>query len=178
MNCAKIKDQLGAYLDGELKAVMRKQVDEHLPGCFSCREELASERRFNEFAHEVNSLFDEPVPPGFLTRVSRLALAERAPVEGRAAGSSLIWQWLRPFSPPLRAAIVAALLLAGFGGVKSGRIVTDLVADSSSSDQTEAMGVLGMMPAEREMMQLMHGAKISAFDQTPQPSAQKSGEQQ
>lgn len=178
MNCAKVKDQLGAYLDGELKAATRKQVDEHLLRCSSCREELAREREFNEFAREVNAVFDEPVPPGFLARVARLAQAERAPAEGRAAGGSLIWRWLRPFSLPLRAAIVAALFLAAFGGVKSGRIVTNLVADSSSPGQTEAIGVLEMMPAEREMMQLMHGAKISAFDQTHQPSAQKSGEQQ
>jgi len=172
MNCAKVKDQLAAYLVGELKAATRKRVDEHLLGCLSCRAELASERAFDEFVRGAGQLFDEPVPPDFLERVVNLARAEpaSAAVDGGAADRSLLWQWLMPFSLPVRAAIVAAILLATFGGIQSGRIVTGLLANlsASSSSQPDPMAVLEMMPVEQEMMQLMHGVKIGALDQ-PRP---------
>jgi anti-sigma factor RsiW len=172
MNCTKVKDQLAAYLAGELNAVARKRVDEHLLGCISCREELARERAFDDFVREAGIAFDEPVPPGFLKRVVNLAEAESAPavVSGRAAGSALLWQWLMTFTLPVRVAIIAGIILATFGGIQSGRIVTGLVTNSSSTGQPDPMAVLEMMPVEQEMMQLMHGAKIGALDQTaPKP---------
>jgi anti-sigma factor RsiW len=175
MNCRKIKDQLAAYLNGELYAARRAQVDEHLLGCPSCRAELARERAFDEFVREANPLFDEPVPHGFLKRVVNLAVAESASatVEVRAPGSPHLWQWLMHFSLPVRAMIVAAIILATFGGIQSGRIVTSLVANSSSG-QPDPFEVLEMMPVEQEMMQLMHGVEIGALDQ-PQS---KSGDRQ
>jgi anti-sigma factor RsiW len=180
MNCAKVKDQLAAYLVGELNAVTRKHVDEHLLGCFSCRTELARERAFDDFVRDVGTAFDEPVPPGFIKRVVNLAQAESASavVEGRAAGSALLWQWLMTFTLPVRVAIIAGIILATFGGLQSGRIVTGLVMNSSSTGQldpmADPMAVLEMMPVEQEMMQLMHGAKIGALDQT----GPKSGDRQ
>jgi anti-sigma factor RsiW len=168
MNCTKVKDQLAAYLVGELDAVARKHVDEHLLGCLSCRAELARERAFDDFVRDVGTAFDEPVPPGFLKRVVNLAQAESASaaVDGRAAGSMLLWRWLMTFTIPVRAAIIAGIILAIFGGIQSGRIVTGLMMNSLSSGQPDPMAVLEMMPVEQEMMQLMHGAKIGALDQT------------
>jgi anti-sigma factor RsiW len=172
MNCTKVKDRLAAYLAGELNAVTRKHVDEHLLGCISCRAELARERNFDDFVREAGIAFDEPVPPGFLKRVVNLAQAESAPVavDGRAAGSTLLWQWLMTFTLPVRVAIIAGIILSTIGGIQSGRIVTGLVTNSSSTDQldptADPMAVLEMMPVEQEMMQLMHGAKIGALDQT------------
>jgi anti-sigma factor RsiW len=168
MNCTKVKDQLAAYLVGELNSVTRKQVDEHLLGCLSCRAELARERAFDDFVRNVGTAFDEPVPPGFLKRVVNLAQAESvsAAVDGRAAGSTLLWKWLMTFTIPVRAAIIAGIILATFGGIQAGRIVTGLVTNSSSTGQPDPMAVLEMMPVEQEMMQLMHGAKIGALDQT------------
>jgi anti-sigma factor RsiW len=176
MNCIKVKDQLAAYLVEELNAVTRKHVDEHLLGCLSCRTELARERAFDDFVRDVGTAFDEPVPPGFLKRVVNLAEVESASatVEGRAAGSALLWQWLMTFTLPVRVAIIAGIILATFGGLQSGRIVTGLVMNSSSTNQPDPMAVLEMMPVEQEMMQLMHGAKIGALDQT----GPKSGDRQ
>src|SRR5262245_33098838 len=134
MKCTEVKDRLAAYLVGELKAATRERIDEHLLGCLSCRAELARERAFDEFLHEAGMPFDEPVPPGFITRVVNLAQAESASdaVDTRAAGGSSFWQWLMHFSLPVRAAIVTAIILAIFGGIQSGRIVTGLVTNSSS----------------------------------------------
>jgi anti-sigma factor RsiW len=176
MNCTKVKDRLAAYLVGELNAVTRKQVDEHLLGCLSCRAELARERAFDELVRDVGAAFDEPVPPGFLKRVVNLAQAESASaaVDGRAAGSAPLWQWLMTFTIPVRAAIIAGIILATFGGIQAGRIVTGLVTNSSSTGQPDPMAVLEMMPVEQEMMQLMHGAKIGALDHT----GLKSGDRQ
>jgi anti-sigma factor RsiW len=164
MNCTKIKDQLAAYLAGELKTAARKRVDDHLLGCLSCRAELARERAFNEFVRET--LFDEPVPPGFLKRVVNRARTDPTPADVRAVGGAQLWQWLMSFSLTVRAAIVAAIILATFGGIQSGRVVTGLVTNSSSIGRPDPMAVLEMMPVEQEMMQLMHGAEIGALDQT------------
>jgi anti-sigma factor RsiW len=176
MNCTKVKDKLAAYLDGELNAVTRKHVDEHLLGCLSCRAELARERAFDDFVRNVGTAFDEPVPSGFPKRVVNLAQAESASaaVDGRAAGGTLLWKWLMTFTIPVRAAIIAGVILATFGGIQAGRIVTGLVTNSSSTGQPDPMAVLEMMPVEQEMMQLMHGAKIGALDQT----GPKSGDRQ
>ena len=176
MNCTKVKEQLAAYLAGELKAATRASVDEHLQGCLSCRAELARERAFDEFVRQAGPQFDEPVLPGFLMRVVNLAEAESASrsVDTRAANGSPFWQWLMHFSPPIRAAIVAAIILATFGGIQSGRIVTSLVMSSSLRGQPDPMEVLEMMPGEQEMMKLMHGAEIGVLDQMHP----KSGEHQ
>jgi anti-sigma factor RsiW len=169
MICLKVKDQLAAYIAGELRSATKAQVDEHLLGCLSCRAELAREQAFDEFVREAGILFDEPVPPGFLKRVVDLAQAESASasVEGRGqmSGNSHYWRWLMHFSPPVRWAIIAAIILATFGGIQSGRIVTGLMMNTSSG-QPDPMAVLEMMPVEQEMMQLLHGAKIGALDQT------------
>jgi len=41
MDCLQVQDRLSAYLDGELPAELRRQVEEHLEACPACREELA-----------------------------------------------------------------------------------------------------------------------------------------
>jgi anti-sigma factor RsiW len=168
MNCTKVKDQLAAYLHGELEAEARKRVDGHLLGCLACRAELARERAFDDFVRDVAAEFDESLPPGFLKRVVNLAQSESASaaIAGRSARPSLLRHWLMAFSLPVRVAIIAGVILATFGGIQSGRIVTGLVDNSSATGQPDPMAVLEMMPVEQEMMQLMHGAKIGAPDQT------------
>ncbi len=168
MNCTNVKDQLAAYLAGELEVEARKLVDGHLLGCLACRAELARERAFDDFVRDVTTDFDEPVPSGFLKRVVNLAQTESAcaAIAGYSVRSSLLWQWLMTFSFPVRVAIIAGIILATLGGIQSGRVVTGLLANSSSTGQLDPMAVLEMMPVEQEMMQLMHGAKIGAPDQT------------
>ncbi len=172
MNCAKVKDQLGAYLDGELKAAARKQVDEHLPGCISCQAELARAREFDQFARAINTAFDEPAPPGFATRVANLARAESLPAEAGRGWS--IREWWRPMSLPMRAAIAAAVLLVAMAGMKSGRIVSDQLARRGAPPPAPVLEMLEMTPAERGIMQLSHGAQIAALTS---PQAAQEGRQ-
>jgi anti-sigma factor RsiW len=42
MRCADVKERLSAYLDRELEPVHERLLREHLDGCVSCREDLAS----------------------------------------------------------------------------------------------------------------------------------------
>jgi anti-sigma factor RsiW len=42
MRCADAKERLSAYLDRELEPVQERPLQEHLDGCVSCREDLAS----------------------------------------------------------------------------------------------------------------------------------------
>jgi anti-sigma factor RsiW len=47
-----VTDQLGAYLDGELERSRRRQVEEHLQDCPSCRKELAELRTLSSYLQD------------------------------------------------------------------------------------------------------------------------------
>ena len=70
---------LGAYLDGEVTAVLREQIETHLEGCLACQTELASLEQLSDllhsspppplrgsdatFARKVLARISQPVPP-------------------------------------------------------------------------------------------------------------------
>lgn len=100
-------DLLGAYLDAELPAETRAQIDAHLVGCARCRRELRVQ-------HEVRRILgNEPpaaAPPTFHARIAAAIAAApppvadipRAPFAGRRMGRAL--------------AAVTLLALLGLGG--------------------------------------------------------------
>ena len=48
-----MRDNLSAYVDGELTAAIREDVESHLEGCAECRAELASLRSLVSLLHQV-----------------------------------------------------------------------------------------------------------------------------
>ena len=98
-------DLLGAYLDAELPAETRAQIDAHLVGCARCRRELRVQ-------HEVRRILgNEPpvaAPPTFHARIADAIAAAPRPVADI------------PRAPrrPVRAglAVAAVALLLGVGG--------------------------------------------------------------
>jgi anti-sigma factor RsiW len=83
MECDRVKGLLAAYLDSELSAEERAEVDKHLSSCRDCRRELESMRRAQD---AVRSL-----------------LKEKASGQEPAAGS---WEQLRPSLDVYRPSLV------------------------------------------------------------------------
>lgn len=62
MRCADVKERLSAYLDRELEPVLERVLREHLDGCVSCREDLASLQALDA---QVQALTYVPMNPEF-----------------------------------------------------------------------------------------------------------------
>lgn len=105
MNCAEIKDELSAYIDGELPPARRADVEAHVAGCPQCRQQVAELR---QLAAGVAAMPKMQPAPQFLAEVrGKLARGERP--------ESRPWQdvLFHPFWPkvPLELVAVAAALM-------------------------------------------------------------------
>ena len=104
---AHVRDELGAYVEGDLPLPERSRVDEHLSQCASCREEL------HELRVTVALLrgMPDPEPPPYLaTRV----MARIEAGEGRREG---LPRWLeRLLRPPVAVVVAAAAATVFFYG--------------------------------------------------------------
>jgi anti-sigma factor RsiW len=67
MRCAEVKQRLSAHLDRELEPVLEGVLREHLDGCVSCREELASLQTLDA---RVQALTHLPMAPEFVDRLT------------------------------------------------------------------------------------------------------------
>ena len=119
-----------------------------------------SEEDFDRFLRDIDDLYgDAPglaVPPHFVARVR--AKAESALVAERRS----IWNSFWDFSVPVRVAAVSALLLASFGGIRTGLVITDLVTAKRKPEPVIQME-MDMAPAEQSLVQLVHseGAAVA-----------------
>lgn len=135
MRCEEIQDRLSAYLEGELEAAERRNIESHVEECVGCRQELALLRRT---VSTLQSLEEIEVPP-------RLTAAIQADVNARGR---FRWRQLasRLFFPlhiklPLEA---MALLLVSLGVVYVYRSAPELaqaprpqaVTERESRDKT------------------------------------------
>lgn len=102
MKCPEVRENLAAYLDGEVDGAPRQAMDAHFAGCPAC----AAERSAQAAAWRLLDLVEAPAaPPGFEGRVAALARAE-GPPGGRILG----------LTRPAAAAAAAAVVLAVGGG--------------------------------------------------------------
>ena len=62
MTCEEVRDQLSAFLDGELEVVQRRQVEEHLQGCAACRAALHMLEEISAAVHDVPWVADDVLP--------------------------------------------------------------------------------------------------------------------
>ncbi len=77
---------LGSYLDGELDASKLIEIDEHVAGCDSCREEAQLLRAMRGSLRRVVRTAS---PGGLRDRIGAAMLAERAREDARSEGASL-----------------------------------------------------------------------------------------
>ena len=106
MECADIKELLSDYIDGALDPQTRAIVEEHLPGCEGCREELMS---LKTLIQDLRSLDAVKAPSDFLEKVH-----ER--IEGRSRFLKIIHMFFVPMriKIPLQFATVAATAVLVF----------------------------------------------------------------
>jgi hypothetical protein len=89
-----ISPWLGAYLDGELSAGQRAQVDAHLPGCAACQAEL------HALAALSSLLRADPLPPAALSADDFAArVMARLPRSPRLALPARIFHQAWKFAP-------------------------------------------------------------------------------
>src|SRR6266576_2214538 len=94
MTCESARELIESYLDGELDAGLRAEVQDHLSSCSSCAETHA---RVRELQTNVRSQAPYYDPPPDLQRRVRTALAQAANSEdkiGATVRPSGSWQWM------------------------------------------------------------------------------------
>ena len=113
-----------------------------------------SDEAFTHFLRDIDDLYgDAPgliVPPHFAARVVARAAAESVAMAERKS----VWNWFSDFSLPIRVAAVSALLLASWGGIRAGSVITDLV---NSGKKAEPVAHIEITPAEQSLVQLVRG---------------------
>jgi len=103
LDCGEARDYLHLYIDGELEAAQREQVEAHRAACGACDSAFAEMERYREFCQAVPAV----APPADLRNAIYAAIRQARPA---------FWERLRPGwapAPLLRWATlpVAALLL-------------------------------------------------------------------
>ena len=102
-DCAKIREELSAYLDNELAKEERSLIGDHIKSCASCAAELDSLRRYADAAASLKGI---KAPEGFLASV-------RERIGRRSGFKEVIRILFVPFyiKLPIEAAAVAASVL-------------------------------------------------------------------
>jgi len=103
MNCRQFKQSVHRYVDGELDEA-RKQYDQHLEECASCRAEV---EQLNALARELAAF--EPVEPPRGLVAGILVQAGRARPDPAPGGTWMLW-------PATVAASVVAVVLGYLAG--------------------------------------------------------------
>lgn len=124
MQCERMSELIGAYLDQELEADMRRQVALHLASCPACSVKADDMRRLSE---QLAIGGREPAPAHLMSDVRALlvtAVPETdAPSRFAAAKRTLGQRWLRKAAALLLAcgvtAAATAVVTSRFGGMAS-----------------------------------------------------------
>jgi anti-sigma factor RsiW len=106
MACGRVRELLGAYLDGEAAPGVRAEIDEHLSGCRACSDELGELQRL---ASALAQPEPASLPPGLWSEIER-RLGEPSVVTRRFRGAHRF----RPYFA-LAASIVIVVGLGLFG---------------------------------------------------------------
>jgi hypothetical protein len=135
-----------------------------------------SEEDFDHLLREIDDLYGDAsgleVPPHFVARVTARAKAESVvAMDSRSLRHWQGWNWFWGFSLPVRVIAVSALLLASFGGIRAGLVITDLV---TTGRKAESVAHTEMAPAEQSLVQLVRSEGLAVAGK----SNQKSGEPQ
>ncbi len=126
MRCSSVRKVLGSYLDGELPERKAKRVQKHLAECSACAWELKSFQKIDELGKWAVEPAPEGYWEGYLARLhSRMEREERdfeTPGFFIRRLHFLAGYWLRKVSPGLAAALLIAVLVAGYIRFSSTRI--------------------------------------------------------
>ncbi len=150
--CEREREQIGAFLDGELEAGERAAFEAHLATCAGCRQAVEDHR---QLARAFAALPAVAAPPDFEARFwARIARGEDAP-KGLLAR---VFGWLSPGRGlALATAAGAALLLFRFVGLPPEH-------DSAATAAAEAVVTRDSLPAAEAAPALAARAAPSPAD--------------
>lgn len=130
---AELKRSLGSYLMGALDAPERAEVEAHLTGCVSCREELASYAGLPGLMSRVTR--DEAISETLLPPPSLLPLVLAEVEQARILESRRLRRWRAGAGAALAAAAAGAVVLVGVPGGGPSRVAfTSAVGQVASGD--------------------------------------------
>jgi anti-sigma factor RsiW len=146
MDCSKALSRLHAYLDGEVPAKLRREIDQHLSTCPACRSQVERIRQVHDM------LEDLPVPrlpQEFSSRLMTRARGEVLFAKEKKSLFPLHWQpvqWLLDLSAPMRLAACVVVFLAYLLGMSMSKELSlsrnpqNLVAQTENLDGFEWFG--------------------------------------
>jgi anti-sigma factor RsiW len=110
MQCDRVAEVLGAYLDQELDAETRREVAAHLGGCAACS---ALEEELQRLSRQVAALGREPVPEGLAADVRRRIAGDAAEAPAPRYGGLLGVLGGRSRLAQAAALLIACIVTAG-----------------------------------------------------------------
>jgi anti-sigma factor RsiW len=154
---------LGSYLDGELGAAKLIELEEHVGGCETCREEVQLLRAMRGSLKRVVRM---PAPGGLRDRIGNAMTAERergdalleAPAFGPAVPVAALptWRTLVPLATAAAIALVWAAATRGpqtateaRAGVIGDDLLAELLSEQSEPLPSEAVNAQGVRAFER-----------------------------
>jgi anti-sigma factor RsiW len=158
-DCRLVTEQLTSYVDEQLDATRRDEVERHLDGCVSCRGAVARERGGKTvLRHHSERLRDEPLPPGLRSRCESL-------VHEHARAVSLSG-WRRTLVPTVLSVILLVFTASAIFSLATRRsdavLAAQLTADHSKCFKLFVAGNPPAMDAHEveEMLTREYGWKI------------------
>jgi len=151
MNCDTIKSQVFPYVDGELPAALRDEIEAHFVDCESCRRVVEQELAFRDTY--VARLRPDPTPPHLRDRINHFVTGL---VEQRARSRR---RWYKPWLY-MTSAVVLLAIGVGLGlqlavVLERGTMLDEVV--EASVDQHQKLGrgslppdIVGMSPQAAE----------------------------
>jgi len=121
MRCARMEEYLHAYVDGELKPMPRRQLEEHMNACAACRARVQALWALDATLRAV------PLPEAPDALTARILAAASEYRARRAARRPMARWWGSRWSPWALRMAVAAVVLVGLG--LGGWLGTDTVEE-------------------------------------------------
>jgi hypothetical protein len=154
------REQLSAYIDGELSAAERVEVERHIPGCMECQEALGELRQVHDLLAalpmpKAPRSFALPLDTRLPTRPAQSSPQQAATRRGRAG----LIQW----AGAIAATIGLFLLLGGVAAGLLGSNSRQYAASGKNSDTT-LTGAQSQTPAASAP-----GQRTPDFNATEQP---------
>ena len=156
--CRLVTEQLTSYVDDQLDANRRNEVERHLEGCVACRGAVARERGGHVvLRHYAQQLREEPLPPGLRSRCESLAQQARA---------ASLPGWRRTLVPTVLSVILLVFTASAIFSLATRRsdavLAAQLTADHSKCFKLFVAGNPPAMDAHEveEMLTREYGWKI------------------
>jgi anti-sigma factor (TIGR02949 family) len=162
-DCRERISRLGSYLDGELGAAKLIELDEHVVGCETCREEVQLLRAMRG---SLKRVVRTAAPGGLRDRIGNAMAAERTRGDAMAEGPSFgpavpvaplpTWRTLVPLATAAAIALVWAAATRGTqtatearAGVIGDDLLAELLSEQSEPLPSEAVNAQGVRAFER-----------------------------